>query len=114
MGFGKYSSLTLKSVIDSDPSYIDWCLRNIISFSLDAEATVYACRMIPGFCGGVANCEDETDSEDEENGGDWCRVDDSEDYDSFADPNDDYDIDYTYYNDQLDPDQQDKEFWDQF
>ncbi len=90
MGFGKYSALTLKEVIDSNPSYIDWCLKNLSRFALDRNATRYY----------KGDKEAAYWAEDRDN-----------DYH--------YDYEYEesvsdspYYNDQLDMDQQSLEFWD--
>ena len=36
--FGKYKGDALWLVIDTDPSYIDWCIENIDGFELNNEA----------------------------------------------------------------------------
>lgn len=112
MGFGKYASRTLRSVIDVDPSYVVWCAENLDGFAFDAEAADYARDAIPGL-GYVDVAESEPSSGFAHNG--YVRRYEEEDISADDDCCDDpYDIDYSCYNDQLDPDQQDKEFWDQF
>ena len=32
--FGKYKRLTIRKVLDYDPSYIKWCLNNIDTFEM--------------------------------------------------------------------------------
>lgn len=108
MGFGKYASSSLKSVIDDDPSYIEWCVANIAGFAFEAEAAEYVRHAIPGL-GHVTVADSEWRGHSVRTGGMCRHEDDDRDYDD-----DPYDIDYSCYNDQLDPDQQDKEFWDQF
>jgi hypothetical protein len=39
--FGKYKSSFLKDIIDKDPQYIDWALRNISDFLIDDFAKEY-------------------------------------------------------------------------
>lgn len=89
MGFGKYSALTLKEVIDCDPSYIDWCLKNVSRFAMDGNASSY----YRGDKKVAYWTEDEDTSYHYE-----------EEYENF--------FDSPYYNDQLDMDQQSIEFWD--
>lgn len=114
MGFGKYASRTLRSVIDDDPSYVEWCASNLDGFAFDAEAADYARGAIPGL--GYINVAEEKYSSGFARRGSSRRYDEEEDIESVDDDgwDDPYDIDYSCYDDQLDPDQQDKEFWDQF
>lgn len=38
LSFGKYKSDPLWHVIETDPSYITWCIENVEGFELDNEA----------------------------------------------------------------------------
>lgn len=91
MGFGKYSYQTLKEVIDCNPSYIDWCLKNVSRFAMDGNATRYY--------------------RGDKRAAYWAEQEDThyhyeEEYDESL-------FDSPYYNDQLDLDQQSMEFWDE-
>lgn len=114
MGFGKYASRTLRSVSNDDPSYVVWCAENLDGFAFDTEAADYARGAIPGM--GYMNVADEESRGCFAHKGYGSRYDDEEEIESVDDDgyDDPYDIDYSCYDDQLDPDQQDKEFWDQF
>lgn len=35
--FGKYKDKTLNEVIETNPSYVQWCLDNVNDFSLDKD-----------------------------------------------------------------------------
>lgn len=37
MGFGKYSQITMREVIDINPGYLEWLHYNTDSFSMDWE-----------------------------------------------------------------------------
>lgn len=40
MTFGKYRGRPLIKVIDSDPEYVSWALKNVHFFVIDKEATI--------------------------------------------------------------------------
>jgi hypothetical protein len=44
IAFGKHKGKTYKQVIDTEPSYIDWCLTNIANFRLTKGAEEYFIR----------------------------------------------------------------------
>jgi hypothetical protein len=39
--FKKHQGKLWKEVIETDPDYVDWCLKNISTFSLDQDAHNY-------------------------------------------------------------------------
>ncbi len=38
LSFGKHKGMTIAEVMETSPSYITWCVRNIESFALQGEA----------------------------------------------------------------------------
>ena len=42
--FGKYKGKTVLQVIDENPSYIVWCIRNVTNFSIDPILSKELCR----------------------------------------------------------------------
>jgi hypothetical protein len=126
--FGKYDGYTLDYVATNDISYILWCVRNIKKFLISEEELVEYCNKSKSKIISILSnpSEDFVNSafpfllsqndltllnkkwEDYE---EYIEMMDNADYDY----NDDYSVgNNPYYNDNLDMDQQDPEFWDWF
>jgi hypothetical protein len=126
--FGKHQGKTLDLVATTDAPYILWCFRNIDKFLISEELLNEYQNKYPCILSGtIVNTGDyfefdmnkyevtQTDIEllqtkwmDYE---DYIDIMDNADYDYFED----YSVgNNPYYNDNLDMDQQDPEFWDWF
>lgn len=115
MGFGKHASESLRQVIDSDRSYVDWCLQNVDGFAMTDEAFSYfrsdgdteaSFHKSDDSAGHTARpcLRDESDCEFEEdfydNSGSAYDFDDADDG-----------VNWEFYDDNLDMDQQSEDFW---
>jgi hypothetical protein len=126
--FGRNRGKTLEEVAKCDAQYILWCVRNIDKFLISKEDLVEYKNKYPinfpltitepGQLGYFTfNIFDLVDSDLAILDNKWESYEDYVDMQSNAnwDYYDDYSIDNNpYYNDNLDMDQQDPEFWDSF
>jgi len=114
MTFGKFKGETIKDLIERNPAYLEWCLRNVnwFNFNLDFDFISEVLKHYPSY-----NFHFKTKSKlDEKNklfvvqSHEECEWDSQQDYDNES-------IDlldgpaWNYYNDSLDMDQQSEEFW---
>jgi hypothetical protein len=126
--FGKHKGDTLELVAQSDAPYILWCFRNIDKFLISEELLTDYQNKYPCILSGTTintgeyfefdmNKYEVTQNDLELLKTKW------EDYEEYIDMMDNADYDYfddysvgnnPYYNDNLDMDQQDPEFWDWF
>ena len=44
LNFGKYKGKTILQVIDEDPAYIVWCIRNVKNFIIDDNLNKELCK----------------------------------------------------------------------
>ena len=110
--FGKFKGKTVKEVIELQPSYLDWCLKSIDSFSISENVITEIKANKPDFTFSsealqkisIKNVKQQLTEETTRNS-DY----DSTDYSDFADSSD-----WNHYDDSLDMDQQSVEFWNQF
>jgi hypothetical protein len=118
--FGKHRGKTLEEVFQCQPYYILWCLRNIDTFLLHEELLLEYKRRCTHYFD-ISNQEDGfpkrvcfytvyfKDEDFVTLRNKWNRYEmelENEDYTSVHDN--------PYYNDNLDMDQQDPDFWDSF
>jgi hypothetical protein len=109
--FGKYEGKSLRDVLEIQPSYLNWCVINLDHFFLPEETIQEIQNIKPDFSltNEAKNINDnksisfEKEEDDVEDLGNYDNRDSYEDY-----------TDWTHYNDNLDMDQQDIEFWNQF
>jgi|LakMenEpi03Aug12_release.lakeMendotaPanAssembly.Ray.scaffolds.fasta_scaffold1015646_2 hypothetical protein len=112
--FGKYEGKTGRQIIDLQPSYIDWCARNLDHFYISEEVIEEIIKIKPDF-----TLSTEGQQKLDEKYANWeCEQESFQDYDDdndYDDRNADYNqTDWSNYNDDLDMDQQSIEFWNQF
>ena len=129
LNFGKHKEKSIKEILTIEPSYINWCARNVTNFIITNDEVVNIRNDFPNFYfsyeenrriyywifSDLDNNEEIYDEEIENCDYDfdpnWSESDYSyTDYDR----NDDFKTDWTNYNDDLDWDQQSQEFWEQF
>jgi hypothetical protein len=126
--FGKYQGKTLDLVATMDATYILWCVRKIEKFLISEEDLIECCNKYKWTIISILSVPNEefVKSTDpflvskndlallKKKWGDYeeyIEMMDNADYDY----NDDYSVgNNPYYNDNLDMDQQDPEFWDSF
>lgn len=106
--FGKHQGKTLKEIVETAPSYINWCIMNLNHFYID-EPTIQNLKELNSVfslsqdnLNKLASKYSEMIEEDDK------YYDDSNDYyEDYASA-----YDNPYYNENLDMDQQSMEFWD--
>jgi hypothetical protein len=126
--FGKHEGSTLEQVAKENSQYILWCVLNIPKFLIyESDFEAYS-EKYPITISGVDvktgekvdcrfNCFNYNESDLQHLRNKWGIYQEYLDLQSEADNSlyDDYSIDRNpYYNDNLDMDQQDSEFWDWF
>lgn len=129
LNFGKHKKKTIKEILEIEPTYINWCARNIANFIIDNDEVTKIREFLPNFhfsfeenkriyywiFADLDNEEVEPE-EDYEYYANLLSENADEYYDDYNDfeRNDNFKTDWTHYNDDLDWDQQDQEFWEQF
>lgn len=111
--FGKFSGKKMSDVLVEQPSYISWCLINLDHFLIWSDTLSQILVACPNFKLSIeaqAALVKKTDEyfEEQDNANDRYEESRSNRLNRL-DP-----TDYTHYNDDLDPDQQSEEFWNQF
>lgn len=134
--FGRYKGKTVRELLKENPGYVDWIIRNVDSFALSEEAMQQALEITEGkkFSKEEAYLNRinqpiliifrkiygwSFDFSDEElikiN---RLKLDNFREnkiiYNYRIPEKNEYDTDWSYYNDDLDMDQQSEEFWNQF
>jgi hypothetical protein len=126
--FGKHEGFTLEQVAKENSQYILWCVLNIPKFLItEADFQEYSEKYpitLPGVDAQTGelvecrfNCFTYSESDLQHLRNKWEAYEEYVDLQSEADYScyDDYSVDSNpYYNDNLDMDQQDPEFWDWF
>lgn len=111
--FGKFSGKKMSDVVNEQPSYISWCLINLDHFLIWSDTLAAIVSMAPSFKlskEAVVALETKTATYFDEQESRNDRYEESRSSRlNRLDP-----TDYTHYNDDLDPDQQSEEFWNQF
>lgn len=128
LDFGKHKGKSIKEILETEPSYLNWCARNVFNFIIDNDEVNNIRCHFPNFhfsyeenkriyywiFADLDNKEEEPVKDDE-----YYADFESDNYDDSYDDhndvrNDNYQTDWSNYNDDLDWDQQSSDFWDQF
>jgi hypothetical protein len=126
--FGKHKGDTLDLVAQSDAPYILWCVRKIDKFLILEEDLIECCNKYKRTIISILSTVNEEFVKSSKpflvSDNDLALLKNKwEEYEEYLDMMDNADYDYyenysvsnnPYYNDNLDMDQQDPEFWDSF
>lgn len=126
--FGKHQGKTLDLVATTDAPYILWCVRKIEKFLISEEDLIECCNKYKRTIISILSIPNEEFVKSSDpflvSNNDIALLKNKwEKYEEYIDMMDNADYDYyenysvcnnPYYNDNLDMDQQDPEFWDSF
>lgn len=130
--FGKYKGKTVKELLIENPGYIDWVIRNVDGFALSRDTFQQSTSITEGkrYPRKEVLAEPSTEFEFIEGYKGWdfdfSKADiliinnlkikkiESQTKNTYSSNSYHDDTDWTYYNDDVDMDQQSEDFWNQF